>query len=211
MHAPSTVVQGLEVGDVLARLTVLLPAAARDTLLEGKVGSHKGRALVKSWRTAKSHHSGCQMEIVPQKAMDDGVQCSNLPRQMEVLERWSPESSVAASAGVPSWQAALLLHPRAQQCPSYHLLTKQVLSLPCLQHCKRRIMIERGIFAAKHPNSAETQHICGWTGSCRRISLLCHPQGRELWLMGKGVAQGYTSAEVVCVFTAKCSYGHEGL
>lgn len=41
---------------MLDRLMILLPAAARDTLLEGRVGSHKGRALVKSWRAAKS---GC--------------------------------------------------------------------------------------------------------------------------------------------------------
>lgn len=69
---------------MLARLTMLLPAAARDTLLEGEAGSHKGRALVKSWRAAKSHHSSCQLEIVLQKVMAGAVQCSNLPRHMEV-------------------------------------------------------------------------------------------------------------------------------
>lgn len=69
---------------MLARLMKLVPAAARDTLLEGKVGSHKGRALVKSWRVATSHHSRCQLEIVLQKAMAGAVQCSNLRRHMEV-------------------------------------------------------------------------------------------------------------------------------
>lgn len=98
---------------------MLLPAAARDTLLEGKVGSHKGKALVESWRAAKSHHGGCQLEIVLQKSMASAVQCSNLPRQEKVLESESPKGSVAAFAGVPPWQAALLLHPRPQECPTY--------------------------------------------------------------------------------------------
>jgi len=107
---PAQLLGGCGAEDVLARLRVLLPAAARDTLLESKVGSHKGRALVKPWRVSKSHCSSCQLN-----AKADATHAQTCPDTWRSMEMGSPEGRAAACAVVSTWWAASLLHPKAQE------------------------------------------------------------------------------------------------